>query len=141
MQKKIESQVEYNLCVDRKCKTELAACIIVHKLSGLSLWRVPHLPKQSEWWFHWPFFSLSLYFLCCVFVTATGVSVSEYKLKSLFDKRHHLNRFFVFRLLLTTFARTHNRISLSIVHEKLCRIEKPWPSHFGMYFWVCEWVS
>lgn len=36
-------------------KTELTACIIVHKLSGLSLWRVPHLPKQwafIEWWFH-----------------------------------------------------------------------------------------
>lgn len=29
-------------------KTELAACIIVHKLSGLSFWRVAHLPKQCE---------------------------------------------------------------------------------------------
>lgn len=36
-------------------ETELTACIIVHKLSGLSLWRVPHLPKQWAfigWWFH-----------------------------------------------------------------------------------------
>lgn len=49
-----------------KRKTELDACITVHKLSGLSLWRVQHLPKQKEWfewWFHlavFVFFFLSL---------------------------------------------------------------------------------
>lgn len=102
-----ESLIVRQLSIEKsKRKTELAACITVHKLSGLSLWHVSHLPKQKE----------LLISFDNLFIFCWKGQTKNCKLRKCFDKR--LLQCYI---LLPCFSQC-----------KTGPLLKPWPSHIGM---------
>lgn len=110
-----ESLIVRQLSIEKlKRKTELAACITVHKLSGLSLWHVSHLPKQKELLIS--FDNLFIFSLLLLFWKMEKGKRKTANSTNVFDKR-----------LLQCYI-----LLLCFSQCKTGPLLKPWPSHIGM---------
>lgn len=120
-----ESLIVRQLSIEKlKRKTELAACITVHKLSGLSLWHVSHLPKQKELLI--PFDNLFIFF----FVVALFWKMEKGKPKSansanvsISDYCNVLFLFHVFRSIKLAHCWNHGQVTLECAIERLTVVQ------------------